>query len=74
MICSICNTGEAEDLFHLIFVCPMYNAIRQHFHQMLELQDENICKLLSTSSAHHMKNIANFFYSIMKTRSFLMNE
>ena len=29
--CQICNTGEVEDEYHFMMICPAYNTLRQQY-------------------------------------------
>ena len=48
-ICNLCQDGNIEDEYHVIFVCNFYNVIRHRYHVLL--QDNNtISKLLNPTT------------------------
>ncbi len=71
-ICSICNTNELESLEHLLFSCPVYNGLRSHFETLIGTEIGSISQLLS--SVNNIRIISNYLFSVLKIRSFIINE
>ncbi len=77
LTCTLCNTLQPENLFHLLFDCPVYAEVRVQFPDLLLPRTDNFAKLLSLLESHGVKVIKlfwNYIFSILKVRSFLMNE
>lgn len=71
-ICTICNTQKLEDLHHLLFVCPIYYDSRNHY---LCNHPKDVNQILSkNSSEQRLTDIYNYFATILKLRSFIINE
>ena len=71
-ICTICNTQNLEDTHHLIFVCPIYHNTRNYY---LHNHPKDVNEILSKdSNEQRLTDIYNYFATILKLRSFIINE
>ena len=68
--CTLCNLEAKESLLHLITEFSCYTNLRNNYNS----ENEGMLELLCDSSKEGITNFYNFFTSILKTRSFLLNK
>lgn len=71
-LCSLCNLGKNESLVHVMSECPIYNCIRTNC--MKELGYSELQQALADLTPQKVKKIAYFISSMLKIRSFMLNE
>jgi len=45
-LCSLCNLGQKEDMYHFVAICPVLSELRKKFTGKVELEREHICDCL----------------------------
>lgn len=74
-VCSIFNRLEAETLYHLIFQCPQYAAVRAHFLRDLILKyGQDLGTILNTKHTKEINLLYFYISGAIKLRSFLRKE
>ena len=74
MVCSICNKYEHENLFHILNVCPIYNAWREVYLRDSIENVENFWDILRPLSLQKLRRWYNFIGGALRLRSFIRNE
>lgn len=76
-LCSLCNQQQPEDLFHILFSCPMYTSFRNHYLKSVfntNLQYFDYPLVFRSLCPNEIKKLFYFFAESLKLRSFILNE
>lgn len=72
-LCTICNLGEEESVFHIFFRCPIYSPIRSSF--LTNVEDLGaLAQILENLDLAGAKRLFYFLKGILMLRSFILNE
>ena len=76
--CMVCNRQETENLYHLLFVCPIYQSLRRVYlagwFQNDDINVSNYYKILTNLVAGKINSIFYFVVGALKLRSFCLYE
>jgi len=70
-ICTICNLNIAEDIFHVVGVCPIYNNMRLFYLGSNQLSLSETKSLLNSPDP---KPLCEFLLLALKYRNLILNE
>ncbi len=75
--CLQCNTGDIEDEYHFVCVCPIYNYLRENYIPAFYRRNISVLKfvnLLKSNKKIHVRNRAMFISHACKVRTRLGQE
>ncbi len=58
-ICTLCDSGEIEDAYHFVIICPFLNHFRSKYIARYYRQRPSVFKFTSLLATHHKKTIVN---------------
>ena len=74
-LCTLCNLQENETLFHFIFECPIYSALRNHYlgNLLYNFSFNKYC-ILNCTDPQSIRSLYYYIKSCLRLRSFLLND
>lgn len=75
-VCLICNSGDIEDEYHFIIVCPVYNQLRSLYIKRYYYSRPSVYKfteMMNSNKKIVIKNVAKFIYNAFNLRLSLLN-
>jgi len=75
--CTICNTNDTEDVYHIFYVCPHYETPRLNLFNEIGHIKENVSrenfvvKAFKILNESVIENICNFWNAAMRIRDFV---
>ena len=75
-VCTVCNSGEIEDEYHFILICPAYSDFRKNYIRKYFRVRPNMFKLLqllNPSNVRILLNLSRFIICATKKRLSLLN-
>lgn len=70
-ICSLCNHGSAENIWHFIGVCPVFSSYRLKFFKKRILSESETINILNGG---YWLNLRGYIENCLKYRLFLVAE
>ncbi len=58
-VCPLCDSGDIEDAYHFIIVCPCLNHIRSKYIATFYRRRPSVFKFTSLLSTYHKKTLVN---------------
>ena len=76
IVCTVCNSGDIEDEYHFILICPAYSDFRKNYIRKYFRVRPNVFKLLqllNSSNVRILLNLSRFITCATKQRLSLLN-
>ena len=76
-VCTVCNSGEIEDEYHFILICPAYSDFRKNYisRKYFRVRPNmfKLLQLLNSSNVRILLNLSRFITCATKQRLSLLN-
>jgi len=70
-VCTICNLQVAENIFHFLGNCPIYNTYRV---QIFGKNNLSLAEVIDLLNGYDLKSLFEFLVRALKYRSLILNE